>query len=143
MNKNIYTKSYCFYNRETKDSFCVSISDFQYDVLCSLAECSGLNVDQYVCWALKNNDFKNKSQGIRDVIIAHLIDIILEKKESKMKKFFYRMYLRFKKPEAYGALLECERLQKELQRARRYHYRYAHLQTKLYETRAIFETLRK
>lgn len=60
-----------------------------------------------------------------------------------MKNRIYRLYLKWFNPAAYGALLECERLQRELQKAKRWHYRYAHLQTRLYEMRAIFERLRK
>lgn len=60
-----------------------------------------------------------------------------------MKEFFYRLYLKWFNKAAYGALLECDRLQREIQKAKRWHYRYAHLQTRLYEMRAIFERLRK
>lgn len=60
-----------------------------------------------------------------------------------MKEKFYRLYLKLFKKEAYGALLECERLKRELEKARRWHQESRSLERRLYEERAIFETLRR
>ena len=60
-----------------------------------------------------------------------------------MKEKFYRLYLKLVKPEAYGALLECERLKKELAKAKRWHQKTRDIERRFYEERAIFETLRR
>ena len=59
-----------------------------------------------------------------------------------MKEKFYRLFLKLTNPEAYGALLECDRLSKAVNEARRLHEKSSDIQKRLYETRAIFETLR-
>lgn len=60
-----------------------------------------------------------------------------------MKEKFYRLYLKLFNKAAYGALLECDRLHREVLKAKRLHRRSIDIEKKLYETRAIFERLRK
>lgn len=60
-----------------------------------------------------------------------------------MKEKFYRLYLKWFNKAAYGALIECERLQHELNKAKRWHQRYANIERRLFETRAMYEGLRK
>lgn len=60
-----------------------------------------------------------------------------------MKEKFYRLYLKLFNRAAYGALLECDSLKAELEKARRWHQMTRKIERKFYEARALFETLRK
>lgn len=58
----------------------------------------------------------------------------------KMNKI-KRLWIRITNPALYGAILECERLQKKIAIKKRYHEKYSHLQKQLYDVRARVELL--
>lgn len=58
-----------------------------------------------------------------------------------MKEKFYRLYLKWFNKAAYGALLECDRLKREIAKAKRWHRSTRSLERQFYEVRAIYERL--
>jgi hypothetical protein len=59
----------------------------------------------------------------------------------KMNKI-KRLWIRITNPALYGAILECERLQKKIAIKKRYHEKYSNLQKQLCDVRARVELLR-